>query len=112
MAIYNDCKSRYKFQRYDKKLVVFVFYGRLHELLPIFWGSQVIYNDNKTRYMFERYDEKLIVFVFYGLFHELLPIVLEFQGDLQRVQPDTSLRDMTKNSSFSCFMAVFMSYCP
>src|SRR4051812_17957080 len=28
------------------------------------------------------------------------------------VRPDTCLRVMTKNSSFSRFMVVFMSYCP
>src|SRR3954462_15937527 len=28
-------KTRYMFESYDQKLVVFVFYGRFHELLPI-----------------------------------------------------------------------------
>src|SRR3954469_25161319 len=27
-------------------------------------------------------------------------------------RPDTCLRGMTKNSSFSCFMVIFISYCP
>ena len=37
-AIYNECNTRYKFKCYDQKLVVFAFYGRFHELLPIVWG--------------------------------------------------------------------------
>src|SRR3954470_1857753 len=28
------------------------------------------------------------------------------------LRPGTSLRVMPKNSSFSCFMVIFMSYCP
>src|SRR3954465_3874028 len=32
-----------------------------------------------------------------------------FKGTLS---PDTCLRVMPKNSSFSCFMVIFMSYCP
>src|SRR4051812_29258515 len=28
----------YMFERYDQKLVVFVFYGHFHELLPTFFG--------------------------------------------------------------------------
>ena len=39
-AIYNDRKTRYKFGRYDQKLVVFEFYGRFHEPLPTFLGFQ------------------------------------------------------------------------
>jgi hypothetical protein len=34
-GIYNDRRARYMFQSYDQKLVVFVFYGCFHELLPI-----------------------------------------------------------------------------
>src|SRR5215216_1863656 len=31
--IYNDPKTRYMFESYDQKLVVFAFYDRFHELL-------------------------------------------------------------------------------
>src|SRR3954469_7074498 len=33
-------------------------------------------------------------------------------GFARPVRPVTCLRYMTKNSSFSCFMVIFMSYCP
>src|SRR4051812_48318834 len=63
--------------------------------------------------MFERHDQKLADFVFYGRFHELLPIVLGFHRDFHGPKRnDTCLRFMSKNSSFSRFMDVFMSYCP
>jgi len=31
-------QTHYMFGRYDQKLVVFTFYGRFHELLPIVFG--------------------------------------------------------------------------
>jgi len=70
-------KTPYMFDRYDQKLVVFVFGDR-------FWHSMEIYNDHKTRYMFASYNENLIVFSFYSSFHELLHTVLGYRGDLQR----------------------------
>ena len=39
-AIYSNLKKRHMFESYDQKLVVFVFYGRFHELLPIVFGFQ------------------------------------------------------------------------
>src|SRR3954454_7192948 len=86
--------------------------------------------------MFERYEQKLVVFVFYGRFHEKyekdgLPIVFVFYGHSFRVFSSfiahsfwvsagfaclertlTCLRDMTRNSPISRFMAVFRSSCP
>ena len=75
-------KSQYMFKRYNKKLVIFAFYGHFHELLPTDLVFQGDLHWPMTRYMFESYDQKLIVFTFYGRFHELLPVVLGFQGDL------------------------------
>src|SRR4051812_48469590 len=66
---------------------------------PQFWGSRVIY-------MFQSYDQKLVFFAFYGHFHELLPHNFGVPGRF------TCLRVMTKKSSFSCFVDVFVSYCP
>src|SRR3954467_7358543 len=36
--IYNDIRTRYMFDSYDQKLVIFVFYVHFHELLPTFFG--------------------------------------------------------------------------
>ena len=37
-AVYNDLKTRYMFESYDQKLVVFLFFGHFHELFPhSFW---------------------------------------------------------------------------
>ena len=47
------------FESYDKKLVVFMFYGRFYELLLTFLGSKAILMARKTRYMFESYDQKI-----------------------------------------------------
>src|SRR3954463_10108587 len=74
-------------------MVVFMSY------CPQFWGSRVIY-------MFQSYDQKLVFFAFYGHFHEFLPHSFGVSGRF------TCLRVMTKKSSFSCFVDVFVSYCP
>ena len=37
-AIYNNLMTRYMFESYDQKLIVFVFYGGFHELLPTVLG--------------------------------------------------------------------------
>ena len=49
---------------------------------------------------------------FMAVFHELLPIVLGFQGDLKWLEDPIQVWGLIKNLSFSCFMAVFMRYCP
>src|SRR3954467_14548673 len=36
------CTTRFMFEIYDKKLVVFLFYGRFHELLPMVLASKAI----------------------------------------------------------------------
>ena len=94
-------KTRYMFEIYDQKLVVFVFddrFWRPREIYndhktttknslfsrfiavfmsycPQFWGTAAIYNDRKTQYMFDSYDQKLVVFAFYHCFHELFPSI-------------------------------------
>src|SRR3954463_15704627 len=80
---------------------------------PPFLGFSRICMSRKNPDMFERYDQKLAVLAFYGRFHELLPTVLGVLGRFTvTFRPDTCWKDMTRNTSFSCFMAVFMIYCP
>src|SRR4051812_40630243 len=80
---------------------------------PQIWGSRHICMPRKNAYMFERYDKKPAVFAFYGCFHELLPAFFLVQGRFTTtLRPDTFLRVVTKNLSFSCFMVIFLSYCP
>ena len=101
------------FERQDKKTRLFL------DIWPFSWAIAHSFRDlrwltgpRKSRYMFERQLKKLVIFVIFGCFHELLLIVLGLFGDLQGlVNPDTFLRRSTKNSSFSSFLAVFMSYC-
>ena len=69
--------------RLDKKLIIFVFYGRFYDLLPIFLCYRAIRMADKTLYMIESYDQTIVAFAFYGCFHKLLPIILGFQGDLK-----------------------------
>src|SRR3954470_14697491 len=75
-------KNPYMFERYDKKLVIFVFMVIFMSYFLECLCSKRICMVCQTRYMFGRYDQKLAVFMFYGRFHELLPTVLEFQADL------------------------------
>src|SRR3954470_19535485 len=71
---------------------------------PQFLGFSRICMSRKNPDMFESYDQKLAVLLFYGRFHELF--VHSF-GVLWRftmtLRPDTCLRVMPKNLSFSCF---------
>ena len=165
------------FERYDQKLVVFVFYGRFHELLPrvlrfqddlhvweswpsnrrfrvlwsFSWVIAHIFGVPGRFNMTARHDtclrawSKTCHFCFLWPFSWAIAHSLGFQGDLQvwelwpktrrfcvlwpfswviahnigvpgrfkmTGRPDTCLRVMTKNSSYSCFMAIFMRNCP
>jgi hypothetical protein len=66
------------FERYDQKLIVFVFSRRFRDLLPTICGIGAIYKAHDSRYMFERHDQKLIFFVFSSHFHELLSTICGF----------------------------------
>ena len=97
-------KNPYLFERYDQKLVVFSFYGRFHDLLPIVLGFQGDLQRLKTRYMFDSYDQKLVVFVFYVHFHELLPTFFGFLKDLPASEePLHVFRDMTRTRHFRVY---------
>ena len=67
-------KTRYMFESYDQKLVVFTFKAIFMSYCAHFSGSKAIY-------MFESYEQKLVVFAFHGSFHELFPTVLALQVD-------------------------------
>src|SRR3954468_3076485 len=63
--------TRYMFESYDQKLVVFAFKA-------IFLSYCAHFSSSKVIYMFANYNQKVVVFAFYGCFYELLPIVLGF----------------------------------
>src|SRR3954463_16252040 len=97
MGICMPRKKPYMFERYELKLVVFVFYGRFHELLPIVFGFKGEFNDLNTRYLFKSYDQKLVVFVIMAIFmsyHSFLVLV----GFARPIRYVACLRYMTKNS--------------
>ena len=75
-------KMIYMFESHDQAIVVFAYYGRFHELLPIFLGFQGDLTWPQDTIHVWGHDQKLVIFVFYGRFHELSHIVLGFQGDL------------------------------
>src|SRR5215216_2407417 len=79
---------------------------------PQFFGSRRICMHVKNPYMFDRYHQKLVIFVFYGRFHEILPIVLGFQRIWMPRNNNCMFERHDQKLYFSCFMAVFMSYCP
>src|SRR3954464_14108365 len=85
------------------------FMAVLMSYCPLFWGSRAVYNDLKNRYMFESYDQKLVVFVFWPFSCVFSHCFCVPSGFARPVSPVTCLIDMTKNSSFSRFMTVFMS---
>src|SRR4051812_8505976 len=76
---------------------------------PQFLGFSRICMSRKNPGMFERYDQKLAVLAFYGCFAHGFWVSAGF-ACLERTL--TCLRDMTRNSPFSRFMVIFMSYCP
>jgi hypothetical protein len=43
--IYKVHDAQYIFEMHDKKFIIFAFYGRFCELLPIVWGSMEIYKE-------------------------------------------------------------------
>src|SRR3954465_15661975 len=62
--------------------------------------------------MFERYDQKVVVFAFYGRFMRYCPQFWVLGRFSLLLRLDTCLGVRTKNSSFSRFVAVSMSYFP
>src|SRR3954469_10608972 len=62
--------------------------------------------------MFERYDQKVAVFAFMVVFMSYCPQFWVLGRFAWIVRRDTCLGVRTKNSSFSRFMAIFMSYFP
>jgi hypothetical protein len=79
---------------------------------PLFRGYVEIYKEYDSLYILERNDD-FFCFCVYGSFCELLPIVLGFWADLQGPWHLVHVWEAwQKNSSFLCFRAVFMSYCP
>jgi hypothetical protein len=109
-------KNPYMFEIYDQKLVVFMFMVIFMSYYLEFLCSKRICMVCQTRYMFGRYDQKLVVFMFYGrvwVFSWAIAHSFGVPGGFAcLVRTLTCLRDMTRNSSFLCFMVVFMSYCP
>src|SRR3954468_4707410 len=79
---------------------------------PHFWCYRMICMARKTRYIFKTYEQKLIVFASYYRFHELCPQIWHTRAIYNDLKTRYMFDDMTKNSSFSCFMTVFMSYTP
>ena len=88
-------------------MVVFMSY------CPRFWGSKTICIPRKMWYMLESYDKKTRHFHVLWPFSWAIAHSFAVRGQyLWSVRHDTCLRVMTKNSSFSRFIAAFMSYCP
>src|SRR4051812_38836032 len=79
---------------------------------PHFWCYRRICMARKTRYMFETYEQKLIVFASYFRFHELCSQIWQTRAIYNDLKTRYMFEGMTKNSSFSCFITVFMSYTP
>jgi hypothetical protein len=82
MGIRMAYKIQFMFESCDKKVVVLVFYGRFHELLPTFWVPRrfewTVRPDTCLRVM----TKNSSFCCFMALFHELLSTVLGFMGDL------------------------------
>ena len=112
-GIYNDHKTRYMFERYDQKPILFA-------LLWLFsWDIADHFGVSGRFTTTVRLDIHLRDLIKTHPFRALWPFswaIAHGFGVLERfstiVRPDTCLRDMTKNSLYSRFMAVFMSYYP
>jgi hypothetical protein len=100
------------FERYDQKPVISTFLGRFVSYWPQFWVSGVIFKAHDTSYMFDRHDQKLIVFVCMAIFVSYCPLFWDYEGGFTwPMTLSTSLRGMTKTSTFLHFWAIFVSYC-
>ena len=112
-AIYSNLKKRHMFESYDQNLVVFVFYGHFHEFLPTVFGFQLdLHASEEPLHVWDiwlKIRSFPVLWLFsWAIAHNFM-VLGRFTATLRN---DTCLRVMTKNSSFSCFMVIFMSYCP
>src|SRR3954465_4097219 len=106
-------KTRYMFESYDQKLIVFAFYGRFNELLPTVFGVS-----GRFAWL-ERPDTCLRVRTknpwflrFMAVFMSYCPYFSGSRAICMARKTRYMFERYAKNSSFSCFMVVFMSYCP
>ena len=88
-------------------------FGHFHELLPTVFGFQPDLHVSKEPWHFwEIWPEtrrSRVLWPFSWAIARCFGVLERFTTTLW---PDTCWRDMTRNSSFSLFLAVFMSYCP
>src|SRR3954467_10835901 len=97
-------KTRYMFESYDQKLIVFAFYGRFHELLPTVFRvsgrfAWLVRPDTCLRGM-----QKTRRFRVLWSFSSAIAHCFGFVGRFAwLVRPDTCLRVMTKNSVFAFY---------
>jgi len=101
------------YESYHQAAVVFMFYGRCHELLTIVLGvpGRFPWPVRPDTYLRDT-TKKLVIFAVYVRLHELCPLCWGFRAIYTHQRPDTCFRVMTKTTLFSRFMAVFMSNWP
>jgi hypothetical protein len=113
MEMYKEYDGLYIFKRHDKKLVIFAFYGHFHELLPTVLGFR---SDLQRPWHWVHVCEawpKTRRFCILGPFSWAIAHCFGVPEWFTRSMTlSTCLRGMTKNTSFLCFKAIFMSYCP
>ena len=79
-AIYSNLKKRYMFESYDQKLVVFVFYGHFHELLPTVFGFQLdLHASEEPLHVWEIWPENRSFRVFMAVFISHCPQFLGYR---------------------------------
>ena len=113
MEIYDDSKTRYMFESYDQNYLFSRFTIVFMSYCPQFWGSGQFALPIRLDICL-RYLTKNSSFPVWWPFFSW-PMCHSFGVPVRfttTVRPDTCLRDKTKISSFSCFMVVFMRYCP
>jgi hypothetical protein len=69
------------FERHDQKLIIFVFKGHFHQLLPIVFWSVEIYKEYDSLYILEK-NEKNLSFLHLWPFSWAMPTVLGSRGEL------------------------------
>ena len=112
-AFNSNLQTRYMFESYDQKLVVFLFCGHFHELLPRVFGFQEDWHASlEPIHVWEIWPKTRrfrILWPFSWAISHSFMVLGWFTTTLRR---DACLRVMTKNSFISCFMVIFMCYCP
>src|SRR4051812_961368 len=105
-------KNPYLFERYDQKLVVFLFYGVFMIYCPLFWGSREIYNDLRPDTCLTVITKNSSFSCFIFIFTNYCPHFCVPEGFTCLIRTLTCFQRYDQKLVVFAFMAILMSYSP